>query len=77
MTDFGSKLRRRAVADRLARATGICSYVITVLVPELAMILVKDDMKVCDRSAREILRESAGLERCCTKISEASYRIPL
>jgi hypothetical protein len=45
MTDFGSELRRRAVADRLVRAAGIGSYVITVLVPELVVMLVKDDMK--------------------------------
>jgi RTC4-like domain len=45
--------------NRLLRTTGIGSYVITVLVPELAVMLVNKGMKVCDESSRQILQESA------------------
>jgi hypothetical protein len=61
MTEFGDELRRRAVTDRLMRATGVGSYVVTVLVPELAVMLVMEDMKVCDESARQILQKSTLL----------------
>ena len=61
MIEFGYELRRRAVTDQLVRATGVGGYVITVLVPELAAMQVKEDMKVCDKSARQILQESGGL----------------
>jgi len=47
MIEFGSKLRQRAVTDGLIRAIGIGHYVVTVLVPKLAVMLVKEDMKVC------------------------------
>jgi hypothetical protein len=39
-------------------AIGICHYVMAALVPELAVRLIKEDMKVCDESARQILPES-------------------
>jgi len=61
MIEFGSELRERALTDGLMRAIGIGHYVVTVLVPELAVMLVKEDMKVCDESARQILHESARL----------------
>ena len=57
MIDFGSELRQRAITDGFMSAIRIGHYVVTVLVPELAMMLVKDDMKVCDESARQILQE--------------------
>lgn len=37
MIEFGSELRERALTDGLMRAIGIGHYVITVLVPELAV----------------------------------------
>ena len=40
---------------------GVSSYVQTVLVPELAVLLIKDDMQVNDAEARTILNESAEI----------------
>jgi RTC4-like domain len=51
MIEFGSKLHQRALTDGLMRAIGIGHYIVTVLVPELAAMLIKEDMKVCDESA--------------------------
>jgi hypothetical protein len=61
MIEFGPELHERALTDGLMRTIGIGHYVITVLVPELAVMLVKEDMKVCDESARQILQESGRL----------------
>ena len=47
-------------SNRLIRTTGVSDFVITVLVPELAVMLVKEDMKVCDKTARQVLQESAS-----------------
>ena len=43
------------------RITGVADYVVTVLVPELAVMLIKEDMRACDEEARRVLRESARL----------------
>lgn len=44
------------------REVGVGAYVVTVLVPELAAMLIKEDMKVDDDEiARQILQMSAGL----------------
>jgi hypothetical protein len=37
----------------------VATYVATVLVPEVVVILIKEDMKVCDERAQQILEESA------------------
>ena len=43
---------------------GVGAYVVTVLVPELAVILIKEDMKVDDdETARQILQKSADLRK--------------
>ena len=61
LAEFGPELRRRAVSDGLIRVSGLIYYVITVLVPELAVMLIQEDMKVCDETARHILQVSAHL----------------
>lgn len=61
MTELGDEFRRRAVTDRLLRITGVADYVVTVLVPELAVMLIKEDMRACDEEARRILQESRRL----------------
>lgn len=43
------------------RSVRVADYVVTVLVPELAVMLTKEDMTACDERAREILQESARL----------------
>jgi hypothetical protein len=62
MIEFGNELRREAVTDRLMRITGVDHYITIILVPELAVILVKKNIKVCDESVRQILHERARLE---------------
>jgi hypothetical protein len=61
LAEFGPELRRRSNSDRLIRATEVSDFVITVLVLELAVKLVKEDIKVCNKTARQVLQESASL----------------
>lgn len=58
---FSSKLRRLAGSDKLISAGGVSGYVQAVLAPELAVLLVMDDMRVDEDGAREILRESVDI----------------
>lgn len=61
MATFASKLRLRAATDRLISSRGISSYVQAVLVPELATLLVMDDLKVDAEEARQVLQDSVEL----------------
>lgn len=61
VADFGSALRQNAVMHRFIYTTGVADYILTVLVPELAVMLIKEDMKMCDKMARQTLRESVRL----------------
>ena len=58
---LSSKLRRLGHKDKLITASGVSGYVQAVLAPELAVMLVMDDMKVGEDRARDILRESVDL----------------
>jgi hypothetical protein len=55
LAEFGPELRRRAVLNGLIRASGLIYYVIIILVPELAVILIQEDIKMCDKTAKQIL----------------------
>ncbi|KAK4220292.1 RTC4-like domain-containing protein [Rhypophila decipiens] len=55
---FSGLLRERAVQDRLISARGHTAYLQTVLVPELAVQLIKEDMSVTEEKARTIMEES-------------------
>lgn len=57
-TRFSRKLRRLAADDNIVKKAGVVPYAQAVLVPELAMRLVKEDMGVDDDAARVIIRES-------------------
>ncbi|KAJ5364070.1 uncharacterized protein N7496_009783 [Penicillium cataractarum] len=62
LTDrFAVKLRRLATSDHIVKQAGVVGYAQSVLVPELAIRLVKEDMAVNDDAARQILRESIAL----------------
>jgi hypothetical protein len=61
LAEFGPEFRRRSNSDGLIRTTGVSDFVITVLVLELAVMLVKEDKNVCDKTARQVLQESASL----------------
>jgi hypothetical protein len=54
-------LRRLSASDNIIKTAGVAGYAQSVLVPELAMSLVKEDMGVDDDSARQIMRESIDL----------------
>ncbi|KAM7205779.1 RTC4-like domain containing protein [Naviculisporaceae sp. PSN 640] len=58
---FSRLLRERAVQDRLISSRGYMGYLQSVLVPELAVQLIKDDMSVSEEKAREIMAESSAV----------------
>lgn len=58
---FGRELGRLATVDHIIKTAGVAAYAQAVLVPELAVHLVKEDMNVNDESARQILRDSIGI----------------
>ncbi|KAK4191741.1 RTC4-like domain-containing protein [Podospora australis] len=59
--EFSSTLRKRALEDQLISARGYTAYLQAVLVPELAVQLIMEDMKVGVDEAREILTESSSI----------------
>lgn len=61
MSRFSSKLRRLSTDDPIIKEAGVAGYAQEVLVPELAVQLVKEDMGVSDEAARQILRDSIDL----------------
>ena len=61
MTRFASKLRRLSTSDKLISSGGVSGYVQAVLVPELAVLLVMDDMSIDQEKAREMIRDSAEI----------------
>ena len=60
-TRFSHKLRRLAASDHIVKSAGVVGYAQAVLVPELAVRLVKEDMGVSDEAARQILRDSIDI----------------
>jgi len=58
MRKFSPQLRRIAVKDKLMSARGVSGYVQSVLVPEVAVMLIQEDMTVDTERARSIMRES-------------------
>ena len=47
--------------DNVIRTAGVVAYCQAVLVPELTVLLVKEDMGVDDEDARRILRDSTEI----------------
>lgn len=58
---FSHKIRRQAARDQIINKAGVVGYTQSVLVPELAMRLVKEDMGVGDDTARQIMRDSINI----------------
>ncbi|CRL23737.1 unnamed protein product [Penicillium camemberti] len=58
---FSVIVRRLATTDEIIKTAGVAGYTQSVLVPELAVLMVKDDMKVNDEDARRIMRESMDI----------------
>ncbi|PYH94228.1 hypothetical protein BO71DRAFT_398994 [Aspergillus ellipticus CBS 707.79] len=60
-TRYGRKLRRLAADDHIVKTAGVVGYAQAVLVPELAVRLVKEDLGVDDEAARQILRDTIDI----------------
>jgi len=58
---FASELPRLAKEDWLVSKVGVPEFVLSVITPELTTMLIKDDMKVGDEEARDILERSEVL----------------
>ena len=76
MANFASKLRRRCSTDSLVSARGVTNYVRAVLVPELATLLVMDDMKVDAEKARVVLRDSVELGNFLNEEEDETIKDP-
>lgn len=63
ISHFASQLRRLAASDKLVSSRGVSGYVQAVLVPELANMLVREDMGVDEESARAVIRDSVNVGR--------------
>ena len=61
MGRFTPLLKRRSVKDRLISARGVTPYVQSVLVPEVAVLMIMDDLAVDIEEARDILTESSAI----------------
>lgn len=55
---FAAKIRAQAPLDPLMQTAGVSGFVQAVLVPELTVMLVRDDMDIKDEEARQVIRES-------------------
>lgn len=58
---FSSLLRERAPMDRLISGRGYTAFVQLVLVPELAVRLIKEDMAIDEDEARELMEETRAI----------------
>ena len=58
MAHFAPRIRRLAASNKLLSASGVPPYVQAVLAPELAVMLVMEDMGTDAEGARAVLRES-------------------
>ena len=61
LDEFGSFLSRKAGIDPFLRTVGVADYVNAILVPELAVMLIMEDMRVDEKVARNIFYQSARL----------------
>ncbi len=69
MTELKSEFSRKAVTDLLLRITGVADYLVIILIPELAVILIKKDIRIYNKEARRILQESIYFKRILYKDS--------
>ncbi|KAL8932250.1 MAG: hypothetical protein Q9216_006913 [Gyalolechia sp. 2 TL-2023] len=74
MATFASRIRRLASTDRLVSAGGVSGFVQAVLAPELAVMLVKDDMRVDDEQARVVLMESFDIGNLLNEEEDEAIR---
>ena len=62
---LSGRIRELAVSDDLLSRgdSGVTGYIQSVLVPELAVCLIKEDMQIDDDEARKVLTESTKVGR--------------
>lgn len=58
MTHFAPRIRHLAASNKLLSSGGVPPYVQAVLAPELAVMLVMEDMGTDEVGARAVLRDS-------------------
>lgn len=58
---FSRRLRQLASIDNILKTAGPAAYAQAVLVPELAVLLIRQDMHVDSQEARQILRDSTEI----------------
>ena len=75
---FSDKIRNLAASDDLLSlgSGGITGYIQSVLVPELATSLIKEDQQVDDDEARRILSESTQIGRLVHEEDEELVTVP-
>ncbi|KAF7956879.1 hypothetical protein EAE96_004203 [Botrytis aclada] len=61
MHEFTPLLKYRAPLDRLIAARSTAAFVDSVVVPEVTVLLIKEDMNVSDEEARTILTDSSEM----------------
>lgn len=61
MNHFAAKLRQLAASDKLLSSGGVSGFVQAVLAPELAVMLVMQDMGTDEEGARAVLRDSVDI----------------
>ncbi|KAF2234497.1 hypothetical protein EV356DRAFT_532807 [Viridothelium virens] len=74
---FSNKIRRLAASDDLLSlgGGGVTGYVQSVLVPELAVGLIKEDLYIDDEEARKVLSESTKIGRLVNEEEEERVAI--
>ncbi|KIW07916.1 uncharacterized protein PV09_01825 [Verruconis gallopava] len=61
VNNFATDIRNHAASDKVVAARGVTGYIQMVLVLELATLLIKEDMKVDESKARQIMSESTAM----------------
>jgi hypothetical protein len=74
MTEFADTIRKLAGLDRIIAARSAPGYIQMVMAPEVATLLVMEDMCVSEAQARVIMQESAGLGDLLNSKEEGDQR---
>lgn len=74
--NLAPELRRCAPTDNIIAARGVPGYIQSVLVPELAILLIQEDMDVNESRAMEILEESRSLGEQVNEVAEDVLKLP-
>lgn len=61
MNEHSKLLKKRAPLDTLMSARGVTAFAQSVLVPEVAVLLIKEDMRISVDEARKLLEDSARI----------------